>query len=71
MSLGVTDTGPGIGAADRARLFDMFQQGDAGRRAGGSGLGVEFMGGTVVLISGEPGNTAFEVVLPPAPGTPT
>jgi signal transduction histidine kinase len=77
--LRVTDTGPGIGAADRARLFDMFQQGDAGRRAGGSGLGLglylvkrvtELMGGTVALVCGEPGRTTFEVVLPSAARTP-
>ncbi len=72
--LRVRDTGPGISPDDRARIFDMFQQGDAGRRAGGSGLGLglylvkratELMGGTVRLASGEPGATTFEVVLPP------
>ena len=51
----------------------MFQQGDAGRRAGGSGLGLGLylvrrlsavLGGTVALVSGDPGNTVFEVTIP-------
>jgi signal transduction histidine kinase len=74
--LRVADTGPGIGPEERERIFEMFQQGDAGRRAGGSGLGLGLylvrrltavLGGTVALVSGDPGNTVFEVTLP-APG---
>ncbi len=75
--LRVTDTGPGVDPADRAQIFEMFQQGDAGRRAGGSGLGLglylvkrlaEVMGGAVMLRSGEPGHTSFEVSLPTGNG---
>jgi two-component system sensor histidine kinase BaeS len=33
----VTDTGPGIGAEERARIFEPFYRGDGG---GGSGLGL-------------------------------
>lgn len=71
--LRVRDTGPGIGAHDRARVFEMFAQGDAGRRAGSSGLGLGLylvkrlaglLGGSVSLESAEPGNTVFEVRLP-------
>ncbi len=71
--LRVRDTGPGIRTEDRPRIFDMFQQGEAGLRAGGSGLGLglylvkrvtAMLGGSVALISGDPGNTVFEVRLP-------
>jgi signal transduction histidine kinase len=73
--LQVSDTGPGISPAERQKIFDMFHQGAAGRRAGGSGLGLglylvkrlaEMLGGAVELSSGEPGNTVFRVTLPPA-----
>jgi signal transduction histidine kinase len=71
--LRVADTGPGVGAEERERIFEMFQQGDAGRRAGGSGLGLGLylvrrlagvLGGTVTLVAGDPGHTAFEVRIP-------
>ena len=73
----VADTGPGVSSTDRADIFQMFHQGDAGRRVGGSGLGLglylvqrltHVLGGTVELVSGEPGNTVFEVRLPQPPG---
>jgi signal transduction histidine kinase len=73
LRLRVSDTGPGIPAAERAAVFEMFQQGDAGRRAGGSGLGLglylvrrlaQVLGGTVELLTAEPGNTVFAVALP-------
>ncbi|HET6546705.1 MAG TPA: two-component regulator propeller domain-containing protein [Rhodanobacteraceae bacterium] len=69
----VTDTGPGITADVRARVFRRFEQGDGGitRRHGGSGLGlaicrelVELMGGRIDLES-EPGRgSEFVVRLP-------
>jgi signal transduction histidine kinase len=71
--LEVRDTGPGIGAGERLKIFDMFQQGDAGRRAGGSGLGlglylvkrlVEVLGGRIEISAAELGNTVFRVELP-------
>jgi PAS domain S-box-containing protein len=79
----VRDTGPGISAALRRRLFRRFQQADAGtaRRHGGSGLGlmicrrlVGLMGGAIGLES-EPGaGSVFRFDLPlreaPADATP-
>ncbi|HEY1109317.1 MAG TPA: response regulator, partial [Opitutaceae bacterium] len=60
----VHDSGVGIGAAERARLFNPFEQGDDSttRRFGGTGLGlaiskqlVEMMGGQIGFES-EPGS---------------
>jgi PAS domain S-box-containing protein len=71
--ISVHDTGIGISAADQARIFLEFEQGESGpaRRFGGSGLGltiskkiVEAMGGAIAVESGaEPGAT-FRVHLP-------
>ncbi|MFF5105968.1 sensor histidine kinase [Streptomyces sp. NPDC000134] len=68
----VADTGPGVPAADRDRIFDRFYRVDKARSRdrGGSGLGlavarslVEAHGGTVTL-GGAPGATVFTVTLP-------
>ncbi|GHF10789.1 sensor histidine kinase [Streptomyces fumanus] len=68
----VADTGPGVPAADRDRVFDRFYRVDKARSRdrGGSGLGlavarslVEAHGGTVTL-TGAPGATVFTVTLP-------
>ncbi|MFE3068489.1 sensor histidine kinase [Streptomyces sp. NPDC059247] len=68
----VADTGPGIPAADRARVFDRFYRVDTTRTRdrGGSGLGLSVAdslirahGGTIELTSG-PGGTVFTVRLP-------
>ncbi|MFD7433232.1 sensor histidine kinase [Streptomyces sp. NPDC059861] len=68
----VSDTGPGIPAADRERVFDRFYRVDKARSRdrGGSGLGlsvasslVRAHGGTIEL-TGEPGSTVFTVHLP-------
>ena len=76
--LRVTDTGPGIDPADRSVIFEMFHQGSAARRAGGSGLGLglylvrrlsHVLGGTARLVQADPGRTCFEVSLP-MPGEP-
>ncbi|MEW6269608.1 MAG: GAF domain-containing sensor histidine kinase [Thermodesulfobacteriota bacterium] len=67
----VRDTGPGIPAEERPKVFEMFRQGSAGLRAGGSGLGLglylvkrlsAMLGGTVELLSGS--ETVFEVRIP-------
>ncbi len=74
--LRVADTGPGIAPEDRGGIFEMFQQGDAGKRAGGSGLGLglylvrrlaDVLGGSVRLVEAEPGRTVFEVAIPIMP----
>jgi signal transduction histidine kinase len=67
------DTGQGIDPADRAVIFEMFHQGSAARRAGGSGLGLglylvrrlsQVLGGAARLVEADPGRTCFEVMLP-------
>ena len=75
----VVDAGPGIPAADAARLFERFFRGDAARaRADGSvtdgaGLGLaiarriaEAHGGTLALVESRPGRTEFRLDLPAA-----
>jgi len=64
----VVDDGPGISAANAAKVFDRFFT--TARDRGGSGLGlaivrtlVEVHGGSIELQSA-PGRTAFSVVLP-------
>jgi signal transduction histidine kinase/ligand-binding sensor domain-containing protein/CheY-like chemotaxis protein len=74
LRLRVRDSGPGISAAARDRLFERFEQTDGGRRLGGSGLGLAIcrelvarMGGAIALES-EPGRgSTFIVDLPLAP----
>jgi signal transduction histidine kinase len=71
----VEDTGPGISARDRERVFDKFARGAAASKEKryGAGLGLAFcrmateaQGGTISLES-EPGKGArFEVRLPAA-----
>jgi len=72
----VTDTGVGIPMAASKRLFEAFEQADAGlaRRHGGTGLGTtiakgltEAMGGTIGFESAEQQGTRFWVELPFAP----
>ncbi|MET8452531.1 HAMP domain-containing sensor histidine kinase [Streptomyces sp. NPDC005209] len=71
-SVRVGDSGPGIPAADRARVFDRFYRVDKARSRdrGGSGLGlsvaralVRAHGGTIRL-GAEEGATVFTVTLP-------
>ena len=69
----VQDTGPGIAAAHRQKIFERFYRVDAGRSsdAGGVGLGlaiarwaVEANGGRIELESQEEKGSLFRVVLP-------
>jgi len=67
----VSDTGPGISAANRLRLFQRFEQLPGPHRAAGSGLGlaicrelVGLMGGSIRAEPVAGGGTAFRVQLP-------
>ena len=68
----VEDSGPGMGEATLARLFEPFEQGDdGGRRLGGAGLGlaiarrvVEATGGRIEVHSRLGEGSTFEVELP-------
>jgi two-component system, OmpR family, sensor histidine kinase BaeS len=64
----VTDTGPGIGPEERARVFERFYRGDGG---GGSGLGLAICreiaaahGGSMRLKSEPSHGSAFTLALP-------
>jgi signal transduction histidine kinase len=64
----VTDTGPGIGPEERARVFERFYRGDGG---GGSGLGLAICreiaaahGGSMRLKSEPSHGSAFTIALP-------
>jgi len=70
--LSVRDDGPGVPAAQQAKVFQRFSRGDSARsRNGGStGLGLSIVaavaaahGGSVHLTS-RPGDTTFSVLLP-------
>jgi signal transduction histidine kinase len=49
----VIDQGPGVAAADHARIFKAFEQTDLGRASGGAGLGLAICAGNVALMGGE------------------
>lgn len=72
VSVTVTDTGPGIEAAHRERIFERFYRVDTGRSraVGGTGLGlsivrhwVEAMGGTVRAEGAPGGGARFRIAL--------
>ncbi len=67
----VEDTGPGIPPEDMKKIFDPFRQSDAGKRAGGSGLGLsiskrltELMGGALTASSTVGKGTCFRLRIP-------
>ena len=71
IAIRVADSGSGIPAADRARIFDRFVQLDAARRGTGTGLGLpiarwiaEAHAGTLVLEDSGPDGSRFCVSLP-------
>ena len=73
VDVAVTDTGPGMGAAELETIFDAFVQGQPSvyRRHGGAGLGLAIaqrlttaMGGELTVTSTEGLGTTFHVLLP-------
>jgi signal transduction histidine kinase len=72
IKIAVGDEGIGLSKEDRKKLFQKFFQSDAGKKAGGSGLGlsickliVESHGGTIGVISNEEGSgSTFWFTLP-------
>lgn len=69
----VTDSGPGIAATDRERIFREFEQVDAGpmRRKGGAGLGLAIsarlataMGGSIGIDEAQGAGTTFMLRIP-------
>ncbi|CAN5195917.1 hypothetical protein BH11PSE2_BH11PSE2_09410 [soil metagenome] len=79
LRLEVQDTGIGLSAEAKAKLFQKFHQADGSitRRFGGTGLGlsicrqlVDLMGGEVGVVDRPGGGTVFfvEIALPPAKG---
>jgi signal transduction histidine kinase len=72
-SLAVRDSGPGIAAADQAKIFEEFQQVDdtSTRTKGGTGLGlaiskriVEMHGGRILVDSELGKGSTFTIRLP-------
>jgi signal transduction histidine kinase len=72
-NLAVRDTGPGISAADQAKLFQEFQQADNSntRKKEGTGLGlaiskriIEMHGGRIWMESQVGKGSTFFVILP-------
>jgi two-component system sensor histidine kinase KdpD len=71
IDLSVTDRGPGIPAADQARVFDMFHRVAGGdRQRAGTGLGlaickglIEAMGGAIRAETGSPDGTGTRIVM--------
>lgn len=66
LDIEVHDQGPGVPEDQRARIFEPFEQLEAGRAAGGAGLGlaicrssVEAMGGTLGVREAEGGGAVF------------
>ena len=78
--LSVTDTGPGISAAELPRIFDRFYRSDKARKAqtGGHGLGLSIAriivvahNGKINVRSKEGVGTTFSIVLPLSDGKET
>jgi signal transduction histidine kinase len=68
----VRDTGPGVDAADRDRIFERFARGAGRRRSDGAGLGLAIADavavahdGRIELDTAPGGGACFTLVLPP------
>jgi CheY-like chemotaxis protein len=59
----VKDTGPGVAAESQARIFEAFEQTEAGARAGGAGLGLAIVKRLAAAFGGELG-----LISPPGQG---
>jgi two-component system sensor histidine kinase SenX3 len=77
--IAVSDTGPGIAAADVARIFEPFVRLDTARtrETGGTGLGLAIAqaivfahGGTIEVDTTPGGGSTFTIRLPQAPRPP-
>lgn len=55
LRLEVLDDGPGVTEADEERIFQPFEQTEAGREAGGAGLGLAICAGNIRLLGGDIG----------------
>src|SRR5262249_51128885 len=72
-TVAVCDTGPGIDAADQAKIFEEFQQADSSitRKKGGTGLGLSIakriieMHGGRIWVKSEPGKGSTFYFTPP------
>jgi two-component system OmpR family sensor kinase len=72
--LSVADSGPGIAAADQARIFERHERVDGGRRPEGAGLGLAIVdaiatahGGRVSVQSAPGAGARFAIILPVEP----
>jgi two-component system, OmpR family, sensor kinase len=68
VSIAISDSGPGIPAADRDRIFERFVRLDSARTGGGAGLGLpiakwiaEAHGGSLVLADSGPQGSTFRI----------
>jgi len=75
--LSVTDTGPGVGEADRHRIFDRFVRLSTARSGAGTGLGLPIARAIADAHGGElhylptPSGARFDLTLPTTTVTPT
>lgn len=74
----VADSGPGIPAADRKKVFDRFYRSINSRSMQGSGLGLSIVkqtvvnhGGAIIVDESDDGGALMRVVLPARRGTPS
>ena len=75
LAITISDTGPGVRAEDRDRIFQRYERGSAGVSAEGTGLGLyvsrslcQAMGGDLVLEPSDAGQGAgFTILLPAEP----